>query len=430
MEKRDISIIISGIFFILFLLFVLFRPDLNLEKISGKTIGESVLPRDKLVLRYDFEEGSGNNINDLTGKGHTGTLTGTTLQFVSGRSGVSGDYSLYFPGGSNYLTLQSADDIKGGQDVSVSMWVKVGGSMPSLVYKGDNIGNIIDYNLSYGLISATQKGFSCEIKNVNLKTLVVSDPISDENSWYDVVCVLDKTGANLKLYVNGVSKTVVVSDPLTFSSTTNPVYIGIDSAGRLDSFRIYNKALSDSEAANLYSTSIPVIGPGPTNGLIALWTLNEGSGNKANELINIYDGTITGAAWMTDTKPGGTSEENVLNFDGSDDYISVPGFDISANPPDKLTFAFWSKNNVGSGTFISDSRQNAVNGFIWLFRAGNSLAFQNANGTTAVTYISITFLMQHKRIGIMLLLQLIIIQERLRLIKMAYFFKARLFQAW
>ena len=383
MEKRDISIIISGVFFILFLLFVLFRPDINLEKISGKTVGEGVLPRDKLVLRYDFEEGSGSTLNDLTGKEHTGTITGISTQFITGKSGISGDYSLLFPGGTNYLTIQDANDVEGGQDLSVSMWVEIDGLMPSLIYKGDNTGNIIDYNLSYGLISATQKGFSCQIKNINLKMIIVSDPIIDETKWYNVVCVLDKANANLKIYVNGVPKTVAVSDPLTFSSTTNPIYVGINSNLKLDSFRIYNKALSDTEVSGL-STSIPKIGPGPTGGLIAFWPLNEGSGAKAKELINGWDGDITGATWITDTtKPGGS--ESVLNFRGADagstaDNVYVPSFNIKLNPPTKLSVAYWINVDWSkTGTTVSDSGQSMTSGFLWLLRGGLSYA----DGTSA-----------------------------------------------
>lgn len=383
MEKRDTSIIISGVFFILFLLFILFRPDLNLEKISGKTIGEGVLLRDKLVLRYDFEEGSGSTVNDLTGKEHTGAITGST-QVITSKYG----YGLLFPGGSNYLTIQDADDLKGGQDFSVSMWVKVDGAMPSLVYKGDSNGNVIDYNLSYNF--ATKK-FGCGIKNIGLKNNVLSDPITDETRWYHVVCVLDKTGVSLKLYVNkegdtfGVPKIVAVSDPLTFSSTTNPIYIGVDSKGKLDSFRIYNKALSDSEVSNLFSTSIPIPGPGPTDGLIAFWPLNEGTGStKARELINGWDGDITGATWTTDTKPGATAPENVLDFRGADsgsnaDIVYVPGFNIKANPPTKVTLAFWIHQDATGGTVLSDAGQSTVNGFLWFLTYGVSYA----NGTSA-----------------------------------------------
>jgi len=380
MEKRDISIIISGVFFILFLLFVLFRPDLNLEKISGKTIGEGVLPRDKLVLRYDFEEGSGNTVNDLTGKGHTGTITGTT-QVVTGKYG----YGLLFPGGSNYLTLQSADDIKGGQDLSVVLWVKVDGSMPSLVYKGDSSGNNIDYNLSYDSVT---KKFGCEVKNSNLKAVIISDSISDETKWYHVVCVLDKTAANLKLYIDGVPKTVAVSDSLTFASTTNSIYIGVDSKGRLDSFRIYNKVLSDSEINNLFSASIPIVGPGPTDGLIAFWPLNDGSGSKVKELVNGWDGDITGATWTTDTKPGSTTTENVLNFRGADaganaDMVYISLFNIKSNPPTKVSVAYWINVDWSkTGTTISDAGQSSTSGFLWLISGGLSYS----NGTSAPTF--------------------------------------------
>ncbi len=60
----------------------------------------------------------------------------------------------------------------------------------------------------------------------------------------------------------------------------------------------------------------------PTNGLIAHWLLNEGSGTTANDdTANNHDGTISGTSWNS----------NTLTFDGNDDYVNLGGLDVSGS---------------------------------------------------------------------------------------------------
>jgi hypothetical protein len=69
-------------------------------------------------------------------------------------------------------------------------------------------------------------------------------------------------------------------------------------------------------------------------GLIAHWKLDEGSGAVAYDSAGINDGTIYGAAWITGQLGG------ALDFDGSNDYVSIP-HDPALNITGDITIAAW-----------------------------------------------------------------------------------------
>jgi hypothetical protein len=75
-------------------------------------------------------------------------------------------------------------------------------------------------------------------------------------------------------------------------------------------------------------------------GLVALWHMDEGSGDIIyDETTNNNDGTIYGATW-TDGICG-----NALSFDGVNDLVSVPDDSIWTLGSDPFTIALWVKFN-------------------------------------------------------------------------------------
>ena len=55
MEHKEVTTWVLVSIFILFLLFSLYKPDLNLKDISGKIAAENSLHSTNLVLRFDFD---------------------------------------------------------------------------------------------------------------------------------------------------------------------------------------------------------------------------------------------------------------------------------------------------------------------------------------------------------------------------------------
>jgi len=87
--------------------------------------------------------------------------------------------------------------------------------------------------------------------------------------------------------------------------------------------------------------------------VVALWHMNEGSGNVIyDETDNHHDGTIVGANWTTNGRFG-----NALSFDGLDDYVKVKPMDkMFGDNPDGWTYFVWfrTNNNMYNMTIMSD----------------------------------------------------------------------------
>lgn len=83
----------------------------------------------------------------------------------------------------------------------------------------------------------------------------------------------------------------------------------------------------NAESKELSSERIPSINK--TDGLLAHWTFDEGSGNVIGDFSS-YDksGTVYGASWTKGAVYG------ALNFDGIDDYVQIP--DYFSLPPSHL----------------------------------------------------------------------------------------------
>src|SRR3990167_4206326 len=154
-------------------------------------------------------------------------------------------------------------------------------------------------------------------------------------------------GANGRCFVHGIQETTAAKT-VTMGNNGTPVTIGSYNSGassflngRIDEVRIYNRALTATEVYNLYKGSkASVVNKTKTNrltnGLVGYWTFDgkdiysttaidrSGSGNN---------GTLTNGPVPTIGKIG-----QALNFDGSDDYVSLSDFaDSSAN----ITISAW-----------------------------------------------------------------------------------------
>ncbi len=81
-----------------------------------------------------------------------------------------------------------------------------------------------------------------------------------DGKWHNVIWIWN--GSSLSLYVDGNAETVTVAGTFTVNTVLNGVlrmgsYLtgGADLSGSLDDVRIYNRALSAAEVANLYQSA-------------------------------------------------------------------------------------------------------------------------------------------------------------------------------
>ena len=106
------------------------------------TINVTVL-NNALVAAYNFNEGSGTVLHDVTGNGHDGVLSGQTW--------VTGKYSGALSFDENFVTVADANLLDLSTKMTLSAWVRpstVAVSWPTIIMK-----EIEDEGLTYSLYS-------------------------------------------------------------------------------------------------------------------------------------------------------------------------------------------------------------------------------------------------------------------------------------
>jgi hypothetical protein len=224
-----------------------------------------------LLAYYPCDSATGTTLPDKSGKGNDGTLSVAGTSFGTGKVGTGALILAQASGG--YVTMPPAM-FRGVTDITIATWVKVvmAQTWPRIFDIGINANvtlnpktgtntytymNLVPQNESSQLVFAiTKSGFPGEQQLAN--------PTPSTGVWQHVAIVL---GAGLSsLYVNGAL--VSPSNPVTLRpadlGTIDYAFIGkcqfsvnpfFD--GQIDDFRVYNRALSASEAQALYQFTGP-----------------------------------------------------------------------------------------------------------------------------------------------------------------------------
>ena len=216
-----------------------------------------------LVCSWPFDEGAGTTANDASGSGNPGTLVNNPA-WTTGK--ING--ALSFNGVNNYVSTPSLN-LAGTRSVTVALWVnrtysKAGGH--TLFESSANYNNS---TTGFGFFPddtsvCSSGGMMVGLQgNAGYNLKCYAQPTS--GVWHHLVTVLDKSqsAANeVSLYVDGVLQTAQAqsySSANTNNFGVNPLYLMSRggslsySAGLIDDFRIYNRALSVAEVQQLYA---------------------------------------------------------------------------------------------------------------------------------------------------------------------------------
>jgi len=320
------------------------------------------------IGQWNFDEKGGPSAQDTSGNGKTGTITGAT--WTNGKVGGA----LKFDGSNDYVTTTALRTSPTTE--TLSLWIKPSAkgtivaecdntSCSSYVYSklsinadGTLIGHLwnLSGTLSFGKITFGQ--------------------------WYYVAMTYD--GSILKGYLNGNlmgSKTGSRTPPGTlyqlFGRGNGQCTGGFDSctvyySGIIDQVRYSNYARTAAQIAYDYNRGAPV----------AWFKMDECQGATINNAIaspsgNLITGTInlstTGS--QTETIGKGTCTTNAstpwyngrngkynssLNFDGTNDYVSLSAF-TSPTSLNDWTISSWiylSAQNPGNRSYVIDMRGN------------------------------------------------------------------------
>ncbi|MEK7174650.1 MAG: LamG domain-containing protein, partial [Patescibacteria group bacterium] len=194
-----------------------------------------------LVGYWKFDEGSGTSVNDASGRGNNGTLTGSP-GWIAGKS----NYALDFSSASQYAWKDWVDFTV--SQLTISFWMKA--DTVSTGYRdlvGISAGDPTRFHLNTtdnSIIWYSVYGGSS----------IYSGVIPQVGVWYHVVGTHDGQTANV--YVDGILKSSSTSSGTSFTSTG--LRVGADTEvfdGQIDDVRIYNRALSAAEISALYNAT-------------------------------------------------------------------------------------------------------------------------------------------------------------------------------
>ena len=334
-----------------------------------------------LVAYWSFNEGTSTIANDYSGNGNTGTLstTGSTLpQWVPGKFGDA----LSFDGSTNTMAI---NNLSLGSTFSVSLWVNPSSYDPS------GSGTLPIWVVGYGSpldLGGETGGDLFYSVGQFFSTPFTALPL---NTWSHVAYVVG--GGNISLYINGVfeetdsySPTSITDLALGADAHNNQFYFG----GSLDDLRIYDRALSATEIAALYSQSglakINVSqSPGTlSQGLVGWWTMDGADTVWSSPTAGVeYDesGSDNTGTLENMTRSGSPTVGKIgqaLNFDGSSSYVDMTGSSGVADNLSNFTVSAWFKTSTsvsGQAEIVSKfSTGGLTSGQGWaLDDDGNSL---------------------------------------------------------
>jgi len=220
-----------------------------------------------LVGCWLMNEGSGSIVQDLSGNGNTGALTGDELLWVGGTTGPA----IYFGGTTDWISIGDKPTLEGMNQLSIVAKVRpVDASTQQWV-----IGKTNAYALEVYLDRIRYRiwGGGSEV------AVFSNNPSIFDNTWHTIAGVYD--GTAVKTFVDGVFH-LSSAETGAIPSNSSPVGIGaypsapsiLEFNGDIEYVYVYNRTLSTSEIVQLYREPFCMFDRDP----IELWTGAMGGG--------------------------------------------------------------------------------------------------------------------------------------------------------
>lgn len=354
------------------------------------------------VANWDFNRGYGTTAYDSVGD-NDGTLTNMASDdWVNGAVPSDGQKpmgrSLDFDGSDDYVQVSNFDSLDLTDDFALTGWFN-----PSVSDNGCVMATTPNSAASAGwavcpyvgtdnlYFLATSGGGSWDLAYIGPSVTF------DIDTWYHYV--ITRSGTTLKMYIDG-DEVYSGTNPNSFT-TANDLYIdGFSNqtnmlTGNIDEVKIYDYALTADEVKVEYNRgSALVLGagendsdPGLSN-LVGWWKMDEASGTTAYDISGGgNDGTLTNMDASTDWVQGKIGK--ALDFDGSDDYVSVlggDGSDIDVGGSNFTLTAWFKTSNPSSTTmYIYDTAGYGGDQYYLRMNANDTLTFHFDPGSSIPT---------------------------------------------
>ncbi len=312
------------------------------------------------VAEWNFEENTGSSANDTSGNGNTATLG-------SGNSAPTWDVGYNSSGaglkfdGSNDYANAGTNPITGTNAFTIQGWFKTGSH--SDYGLGLLIGNASSSQSAWlGWSQAVQVGTPNSIGGGFYGSNYGSG-ITDNNWHFLTLTFSGGASGTALLYADGIQKTTDTETPNLQSTSImfGKANTGTDHwyNGLVDQVRIYDYARTPAQIAWDYNRGKP----------IAHWRLDECQGTIISNAISIGNtgnlnigpsGSQTSAGTCATASTawgvGSTGKYSAsLNFDGTDDYVSIGDIGTSAT-----ALSFWVKPSSTTQSIVELSASDSI----------------------------------------------------------------------
>jgi hypothetical protein len=345
------------------------------------------------VGEWNFEEGSGTTVNDTSGNSNTGILDvgSSAPTWTTGKIGKA----LNFNGTSNYINAGTLPQITGASQISAEAWIK-----PTTINPADGEGRILSRGASNDILFQIITGGKLNVYINNGGNFQSDANAISANTWQHVAFTWETTTDSVVIYVNGkavksgtIATSTIINTGNTFIGRYPSSVVGLYQ-GSLDSIRIYNYARTPAQVAWDYNNGKPV----------AWWKMNECQGTTINDSSgNGNTGTLTIGTGVGSTQDApGTCTDGIntnswsngangkynasLNFDGVDDFISIPGNAMLR--PNQLTISAWiNPSATNSDAGIAGTWSHFTGYILWLDNINGSINFALHSGGPGGLYL-------------------------------------------
>lgn len=304
------------------------------------------------VGEWKLDENTGSTTNDTSGNSNTGTLMNSPTWSQRCHEGGCLEFSRT---DTAYVDLGNPSEMDFGTGAfSVSAWFN-GNETPNSTFMG--IVSKGGYNDGLELRAVRASNGSYQVGGY-----IGTDPISagpwTPNQWHHFTFTRDSSG-NWSWYTDGVH---TGSGNITTSIGTDNWEIGrmrgsLEFDGLIDHVKIYDYARTPAQVAYDYNRGKPV----------AHWKFDECQGSTIHDSSdNSNNGALTIGGSGTQTSAGTCSTSGAwangasgkfsssMSFDGTDDYVNIPGPATELQITEAITISSWIKTTKSDWQVVVD----------------------------------------------------------------------------